>query len=152
MNTDFQARDPNYVDKVRHSFGQQDIMKTINASIGEVQPGRVEISFPYAKPLTQQHDFIHGGIVSTVLDSACGYAAFSLMPEDAGVLTIEFKVNLLAPAAGEHFVAIGKVKKPGRTVTVSDGEMYAHTGDKTRLIATMTCTLMSIHGRENIRN
>ena len=145
MNSKFKITDLNYKEKVIDSFNHQDVMQTINASIVDVQPGLVEITFPYDKSLTQQHDFIHGGIVSTVLDSACGYSAFSLMPADSGILTIEFKVNLLSPAKGEWFQAIGKVKKPGRTITVSDGEMYAYHGDNKKLIATMVGTMMTIN-------
>ena len=113
MVKEFKIHDPDYKQKVITSFNRQQVMNTINASIGEILPGYVEIDFPFHQSLTQQHGFIHGGIVSTVLDSACGYSAFSLMPVDAGVLTIEFKVNLLSPAKGERFRAIGKVTKPG---------------------------------------
>ena len=144
MTASFQIKDPNYRQRVIQSFDRQDVMHTINAVIDSISPGLVEISFPYHQSLTQQHDFIHGGIISTVLDSACGYSAFSLMPVDAGVLTIEFKVNLLSPAKGQHFKAIGKVKKPGKTITVSEGEMYAYTGDNEKLIATMVATMMTI--------
>jgi uncharacterized protein (TIGR00369 family) len=110
-----------------------------------VLPGRVEISFPYDRSLTQQHGFIHAGIISTVLDSACGYSAFSLMPINTGVLTVEFKVNLLSPAKGERFKAIAEVKKPGKTISVATGEMYAVSGENCKLIATMTATLMTIN-------
>ena len=95
-------------------------MKTVNASILAIRPGEIELEFPYQSNLTQQHGFIHAGIVSTVLDTACGYAAFSLMPENAAVLTIEFKVNLLSPAKGERFRAVGKVKKLGKNITVTE--------------------------------
>jgi len=141
----FKISDPNYKQKVIDSFNRQDVMHTINAKLLDVQPGFVEISFPYSKSLTQQHDFIHAGIVSTVIDSACGYSAFSLMPEDAGILTIEFKVNLLSPAKGDWFQAIGKVKKPGRTITVAEGEMFAYQGEDKKLIATMVGTLMTMN-------
>ncbi len=141
----FKVSDPNYKQKVIDSFNRQDVMNTINAKMVDVQPGYVEITLPYSKELTQQHDFIHAGIVSTVVDSACGYSAFTLMPEDAGILTIEFKVNLLSPAKGEWFQAIGKVKKPGRMITVSEGEMFAYQGESKKLIATMVGTLMTIN-------
>ncbi len=95
-----------YKEKVIESFNRQGAMKTINASILAIRPGEIELEFPYQSNLTQQHGFIHAGIVSTVLDTACGYAAFSLMPENAAVLTIEFKVNLLSPAKGE--LKVGK--------------------------------------------
>ena len=148
MVNKFIVSDPNYKQKVIDSFNRQDIMHTINATIADVQPGYVEITFPYSKSLTQQHDFIHAGVVSTVVDSACGYSAFSLMPEDAGILTIEFKVNLLAPAKGDWFQAFGRVKKPGRTITVSEGELYAHQGESKKLVATMVGTLMTINDPE----
>ena len=101
--------------------------------------------------MTQQHGFLHAGVVSTALDSACGYAAFSLMPEDAAVLTIEFKINLLAPAKGERFRMEGRVLKPGRTITVCEGRAYALQDQKETLIATMNCTLMTVMGRTDIR-
>ena len=106
---------------------------------------------PYSAALTQQHGFLHAGVISTALDSACGYAAFSLMPEDAGVLTIEFKVNLLAPGKGERFLFRGSVTKPGRTIIVADGQAYAFGADgEAKLIATMTGTMMTVTGREGI--
>ena len=127
-------------------------MKTVGASIMQVSPGKVAIQFGFDSALTQQHGFIHAGIVSTVLDSACGYAAFSLMPDDAAVLTIEFKINLLSPAMGEWFEAIGRVKKPGRNITVTEGELYAHQGKDKKLVASMVGTMMAVFDREHIRN
>ena len=127
-------------------------MKTVGASIMKVSAGEVSIQFPFDPDLTQQHGFIHAGIVSTVLDSACGYAAFSLMPDDAAVLTIEFKINLLSPARGEWFEAIGSVKKPGRNITVTEGELYAHQGDTRKMVASMVGTMMAVYGRDQIDN
>jgi len=138
--------------KVRDSFNRQEVMKTVNASIISVKPGQVELEFLPLSSLTQQHGFIHAGIVSTVLDSACGYAAFSLMEKDSAVLTIEFKVNLLSPAKGDKFIAIGTVKKSGRTITVAEGELFAFTGEQKKLVATMTGTIMSVVDREDIKN
>lgn len=126
-------------------------MKTVGASLTGVAPGEVVIEFPFDSKLTQQHGFIHAGIVSTVLDSACGYAAFSLMPADAAVLTIEYKVNLLSPARGERFEAIGQVKKPGRNITVTEGEIYAHQGDSKKLVASMVGTMMAVFDRDQIK-
>lgn len=126
-------------------------MKTVGASLTGVAPGEVVIEFPFNSKLTQQHGFIHAGIVSTVLDSACGYAAFSLMPADAAVLTIEYKVNLLSPARGERFEAIGRVKKPGRNITVAEGEIYAHQGDSKKLVASMVGTMMAVFDRDQIQ-
>ncbi len=148
----FIPRDNAFESKVRDSFNRQEVMKTVNASIISVKPGQVELEFLHLPSLTQQHGFIHAGIVSTVLDSACGYAAFSLMAKDSEVLTIEFKVNLLSPAKGDKFIAIGTVKKSGRTITVAEGELFAFTGEQKKLIATMTGTIMSIVDREGINN
>ena len=125
MNSKFKPG-TGYKDKIIVSFNRQGVMKTINASILAIRPGEIEMEFPYQSHLTQQHGFIHAGIVSTVLDIACDYAAFSLMPENAAVLTIEFKVNLLSPAKGDRFRAVGKVKKPGKNITVTEGELFSH--------------------------
>ncbi|TCD13515.1 PaaI family thioesterase [Oricola cellulosilytica] len=127
-------------------------MRTIGAVLDAVGAGSVEIVVPYDLKLTQQHGFLHGGIVAAVLDSACGYAALSTMTPDAGILTIEFKVNLLAPAEGDRFRFVGTVVKPGRTITVSDGAAFALRDGAEKKIATMTATLMAIHGRANIRD
>ncbi len=142
---------PNFEERVRNSFARQQAMTTIGAVLTQVTPGTVEIEMPYSVALSQQHGFLHAGILSTALDSACGYAAFSLMPENAGVLTIEFKVNLLAPGKGERFLFRGSVTKPGRTIIVADGQAYAINADgAAKLIATMTGTIMTITGREGI--
>ncbi|WP_163266419.1 PaaI family thioesterase [Chelativorans alearense] len=139
---DFEAR-------VRASFARQKAMETIGAKLTVVTPGVVEIEMPHAERFTQQHGFLHAGVISMALDSACGYAAYSLMPADAGVLTIEFKVNLLAPGRGERFLFRGTVTKPGRTIIVADGQAYAYDGEA-KLIATMTGTMMSVVGRRGI--
>jgi uncharacterized protein (TIGR00369 family) len=149
--SDFIPQDPDYINKVTDSFQRQNAMATIGTRIEKLEPGLVELAFDYDASLTQQHGFIHAGIVSTVMDSACGYAGFSLMPENTAVLTIEFKVNLLAPAQGESFVAVGKVKKPGRTITVADGELYAIKDGQRKLVATMTGTLMTIANRDDVK-
>lgn len=143
-DADFEAR-------VRASFDRQKAMKTLGAELTSVTPGTVEIEMPHNGDFTQQHGFLHAGAISMALDSACGYAAYSLMPADAGVLTIEFKVNLLAPGRGERFLFRGSVTKPGRTIIVADGQAYAYDGeDNARLIATMTGTMMTIVGRQGI--
>ena len=137
--------------RVRASFARQKVMATIGAELTSVTPGVVEIELPYDETLTQQHGFLHAGIISAALDSACGYAAYSLMPADAAVLTIEFKVNLLAPGKGERFLFRGSVTKPGRTIIVADGQAYAFgDGGEAKLIATMTGTMMTITGRQGI--
>ncbi|MDP3619985.1 MAG: PaaI family thioesterase [Ramlibacter sp.] len=148
----FEPRDADFVNRVRASFERQAAMKTIGASLTKVAPGVVWIEMPWAEPLTQQHGFLHAGMVATALDSACGYCAFTLMPLDAAVLTIEYKINLLAPAKGDRFRMEGQVIKPGRTVTVAEGRAYAIDGGQEKLIATMGCTLMAVVGREGIRH
>ena len=107
---------------------------------------------PFSQHITQQHGFIHGGVITSALDSACGYAALTLMPADAGVLTIELKCNMLAPAQGEHFEFIGKVRKAGRTITVVEGDGFAHNQANRKLIATMTATMMVITGSDTVKN
>jgi uncharacterized protein (TIGR00369 family) len=152
MSSQFEPKDAGYKEKVIESFERQEVMKTLNASVQTVRPGEVELKLPYQQNLTQQHGFIHAGIVSTVLDSACGYAAFSLMPEKAAVLTIEFKINLLSPAKGDWFRAVGKVKKSGKNITVTEGELFSHADGQEKLVATMVGTIMSVYDRDGIEN
>ncbi len=148
-----EPRDPDFAPRVRASFARQAAMDTLGAALESVEAGRVVIGLPFSARLTQQHGFLHAGMVATALDSACGYAAATLMPADAGVLTIEFKINLMAPAAGQRFRMVGQVVKPGRTVTFTEGQAWAiddQGGEK--LIASMTATLMTVTGREGIRH
>ena len=152
MSLQFEPKDAGYKEKVIESFERQEVMKTLNASVQTVRPGKVELKLPYQQNLTQQHGFIHAGIVSTVLDSACGYAAFSLMPEKAAVLTIEFKINLLSPAKGDWFRAVGKVKKSGKNITVTEGELFSYADGREKLVATMVGTIMSVYDRDGIEN
>jgi len=149
---EFKPKDPAYVARVQDSFALQGAMATIGAQLVQVQPGRVTIELAWAAALSQQHGFLHAGMVATALDSACGYAGFTLMPADAGVLTIEFKINLLAPAKGQRFRMVGQVIKPGRTVTVTEGRAYAIDNGHEKLVATMGATLMTITGREDVKN
>jgi len=142
------AEDDLYAKKVSEGFSQQEVMRTIGVNIVSIEPGKVELKFAHNAKLTQQHGFIHGGIVTTVLDSACGYAAFSLMPKDSAVLTVEFKTNFMSPARGDEFHAIGYVKKAGKTITVADGELCTLQNDQKKLVATMTATLIAIPNRE----
>ena len=148
----FEPRDPQYAARVKASFARQDAMKTIGATLASVQPGIVEIEMPWAQALTQQHGFLHAGMVATGLDSACGYAGFSLMPADAAVLTVEYKINLLAPAQGQRFRMVGEVVKPGRTLTIVEGKAYAIEDGNEKLIATMNATLMALFGREGVHH
>ena len=147
----FEPRNPLYEQRVRDSFALQGVMHHMGAQLGLIAPGAVDIELTWAKELTQQHGFLHAGVVSVALDSACGYAAFTLMVPEAEVLTIEFKINLLAPAQGERFRMEGRVLKPGRTITVCEGRAYALHGGGEKLIATMGCTLMAIAGRADVR-
>jgi uncharacterized protein (TIGR00369 family) len=134
-------------DRVRHSFARQKVMATIGASLDAVERGAVTISMPPNPDLAQQHGYLHAGIIATIADSACGYAALSLMPDDAAVLSIEFKANMLAPADGERFIARGKVIKPGRTIMVCDATVHAVREGREKLVATMTGTMMVVQGR-----
>ena len=147
----FQPQDPQFEQRVRGSFERQAAMKTIGARLAVIEPGRVVIELPYSPALTQQHGFMHAGMIATALDSACGYAAFSLMPHDAGVLTIEYKINLVAPGKGQVFRMEGLVVKPGRTITVVEGRAFAIDEGSEKLIATMTATEMAITGRDDVK-
>lgn len=141
--------DPGYAERVRASFERQAVMRLIGAQLESVEPGAVTIVMQHRPELTQQHGFVHAGIVATALDSACGYAASTLMPADAGVLTIEFKVNLLAPARGPAFRFEGRVTKAGRTISVVDGRALQGGSE---LFATMTATIMTVQGRAGIQH
>jgi uncharacterized protein (TIGR00369 family) len=143
----FQPADADYAQRVRDSFSKMRIMQTMNVRLGRVTPGEVEIIAPYLQDFTQQHGFLHAGAISTLLDTACGYAAFSLMPPEAAVLSIEFKVNLLSPGQGDRFCFIGSVVKSGRTISNVRGEAYSLSGESEKLIATMDATMMTVLGR-----
>lgn len=140
---------PDFEARTRASFARQAAMATLGITLERAEPGLVELTLMHRPDLTQQHGFLHAGIVSTALDSACGYAAFTLMPADAAVLTIEFKVNLLAPARGPRLRIEGQVVKAGRTISVVDARAWqrgpADAADT--LVATMTATVMTVLGR-----
>ena len=138
--------------RVRDSFSRQQAMTTIGASILAVRSGEVEIVLPFAQALTQQHGFIHAGITAMIADTACGYAALSLMPADAAVLTTEFKVNLLAPARGERLTAIGRVVRPGRTLMVCLGEVFAEDAGRRKQVALMTASMMVVETGTGLRD
>jgi uncharacterized protein (TIGR00369 family) len=146
----FEPQDPQFEARVRRSFARQRALATLGATLVRVVPGEVEIHLPFRPELAQQHGFLHAGFSTAVVDTACGYAALTLMPAGAAVLTIEFKVNLLAPGEGEHFVATGRVVKPGRTVTVCSGEVEAVHGGERRTVALMQATMMSVQGRAGL--
>lgn len=148
--TAFTPKDPNFAERVRASFARQTLMTTIGARLTSVSPGEVEIALPFRDDLVQQHGFLHGGIVAAILDAACGYAALTLMPEGAAVLTVEYKVNFLSPAAGDHMLARGRVTKPGRTITVCAGEGFGVKDHKEKLVAMMLATMTRLSDRNLI--
>lgn len=147
---EFQPSGVDYEGRVRESFTRQIVMQTIGARLVRVEPGIVEIDLPFRADLTQQHGFLHAGIVATVLDSACGYAAFSLMPADAAVLSIEFKVNLLSPAKGEFLRAHGEVKRAGRNITVCTADALVFEEGGSKVVATMLATMMCIRDGKSL--
>lgn len=140
--TIFELRDPNALDLVRQGFKRQPIMHDLGARLLSVAPGMVQIEMDFKNSLTQQHGFLHAGILTTLLDSACGFAAFSLMPPGSEVLSVEFKVNFLAPARGDRFIASGQVVKPGRTLFICQGEMTALTATARVSVALMQATMI----------
>ena len=144
----FQPRDPNYAQRVRASFGLQHAMSLIGAEMVLVEPGYVEIHLPHKPEITQQHGFIHGGVVGMIADSAAGYAANTLTPSDASVLTVEYKMNLVAPADGQRLVARGEVVRPGRTLIVTRADVYAIRDEQWTLCAIMQQTIMVMHGKK----
>lgn len=134
-----------FADDVERSFARQSIMNLLGATLSKVEPGVIEITLPYRADLTQQHGYLHAGVVTTIADSACGYAAYTLMPAGSEVLSVEFKVNLLRPAQGETFVARAEVIKAGKTLTVVRADVFALTGEGEReLVATMQGTMMCL--------
>ena len=145
-----EASNPAFADEVRQSFAKQAIMGLIGGELIRVEPGVVEIKIAYRSDLTQQDGYVHAGIVTTIADSACGYAAYSLMPPQSDVLAVEFKVNLLRPAKGDTFVARAEVIKPGKTLTVVRADVVALSGeDERRLVATMLGTMMLLPRRSD---
>ena len=137
-------------DRIRTSFDKQGLMETLGARLARVAPGEVEIEITPHAGISQQHGFVHAGAVSAIADSAAGYAALTLMPPDAGVLTTEFKINLLAPAAGDRLIAQGRVVKAGKTLTLSQSEVFAEKDGTRRLVALLTATLMTLQGRAGV--
>ncbi|SCY73184.1 PaaI family thioesterase [Microvirga guangxiensis] len=143
-------KDPDFETRVRGSFAKQGLMETLGASIARVLPGQVDIVLPPSPAVSQQHGFVHAGAVASIADSAAGYAALTLMPPGAGVLTAEFKINLLAPAVGDSIVARGKVIRAGRTLTLAQTDVFAGREGQEKLIAMLTATLMTIEGRAGV--
>jgi uncharacterized protein (TIGR00369 family) len=143
----FEPRNPEFRVIATDTFERQRAMHTLGISIARMEPGEVDLAMPYSAELTQQNGFVHAGVITAALDSACGIAAFTLMPAGTDILTVEFKTNLLAPAKGERFVFRAAVVKPGRTLTICEARAYAvHNGVET-LIATMSATMMALPRR-----
>lgn len=146
----FEPVDDNYHDRISDSFARQGLMETLGATLESVQPGLVEIAMPFSNSLSQQHGFFHAGGIGSIVDTAGGYAGASLFGPNDGVLTVEFKLNLLAPADGDRLVAFGKVVKSGRTLTVTQGEVFVEKEGERKLCALMQQTLMRIVNRPDI--
>ena len=143
----FVAKDPDYAQRVRSSFARQGAMTLIGAAMTELAPGYCAIAIQPHPEILQQHGYVHAGIVATLVDSAGGFAGFTLFPSDSSVLTVEFKLNLLAPATGDRLVAEGFVVKPGRTLVITRGEVHAEKGGQRTLVAMMQQTLIVMHGK-----
>lgn len=140
-----QPLNSSYRADVQSSFERQSIMNLIGAELTRVEPGKVEITLPFRQDLTQQNGYLHAGIITTIADSACGYAAYTLMPADSGVLSVEFKVNLMRPAMGKKFVAVAEVLKAGRSLTVVRADVTGHTHDgEIQLVAAMQGTMICL--------
>lgn len=140
----FETADPNFRDRVRAGFEAQALMKTLGAKLTKIEPGEARLEMPFNEAFSQQDGFLHAGAVTSIADSACGFAAFSLMKPDERVLSVEFKMNLLRPAKGERFIAVGRVVKAGRTLTVCSGEVTAVSGDTEKLIAMIQATMIAV--------
>ncbi|HEU0026083.1 MAG TPA: PaaI family thioesterase [Ktedonobacterales bacterium] len=147
MASEFEPRNPEFEALVRDSFAKQQVMALIGAEMTTVEPGAVEITLPTRDDLTQQHGFVHAGIVTTIVDSACGYAALTLAPASSDVLTIEYKVNFMEPASGERLIARGRVLRAGRTITVCAGDVSAVRDGREQPVATMLATMRIMPGR-----
>ena len=147
----FTPLDPDYEARTRASFANQGAMAHLGAVLEVVQPGHVEISLPFRAQLSQQHGFFHAGIIATIADSAGGYAGFTLFPSDGGVLTVEFKINLMAAADGERALAIGDVIRSGRTLTVCRIDAFVEKAGERSHCATGTQTLMCLVGRAGVK-
>ena len=144
----FEPRNPDFRRIATDTFGRQQAMRTLGFTIARLEPGEVDLAMDYSPALTQQNGFVHAGVITAGLDTACGIAAFTLMPAGSDVLTVEFKTNLLAPASGTRFIFRAEVIKPGRTLTIAEARAYAIRDGGEHLIATMTGTLMAMQRRE----
>lgn len=151
MTQEHRPRFDGWDQKVRDSFAKQNAMQSLGIKIVDLSPGRLTLSMPFDDRFAQQHGFVHAGIITTALDSCCGYAAHSLMDEDASVLSIEFKSNFLSPARGSTFLFRAEVVKSGRTISVADATAYALNAGEEKPIATMTATLMTVKNRPDVK-
>ena len=133
------------MERIRQSFERQGLMRTLGASLESIEPGTVTVACPFDERLTQQHGLLHGGVLASVIDVACGYAALTMMPEDREVLTVEFKIHFLKPAKTDRLIAVGQVLQAGRTLTVCEGSVFDAT--RTRVLARMTATMMSVEAK-----
>jgi uncharacterized protein (TIGR00369 family) len=143
----FQPPDADYARRIRDSFERQGLMHHLGARLVELRPGLVEIRVPYRAEITQQHGYFHAGVSGAIADSACGYAAYTLMPEDSSVLTVEYKMNLLAPADGEELIARARVIRSGRTLKICAADIYARKSDAEVHCATMLATILCLFGK-----
>lgn len=150
MLTAFKPLDSRFDQRVRESFAKQQLMATLGATLDRVEPGEIDIRLPVRPEISQQHGFVHAGAIAAIADSACGYAAFSLMGADSGVLAVEFKINLLAPGAGDYLVARGRVVRAGRTLTVCQADVVAMTNGEEKQVALMQGTIMNVQGRDGV--
>lgn len=151
MTARFEASDPDFAARVRDSFARQPFMAKIGALLTAIEPGSCEVTLPYDESVTQQHGFFHGGVIGTIADNAAGYAAYSLMPAGSSVLTVEFKLSLLAPGRGDRLAARAEVLRPGRTLTVAQVHVFACNGGTETLCASALETLMCLDGKSDER-
>ncbi len=147
----FEPQDPAFEARIRASFARQAYMAMIGATMTEAAPGEVTLVVPIRPELTQQHGFLHGGVIGAMIDTACGFAASSLMAPDVGVLTVEYKVNFVASGVGDTLRATARVRKAGRTVTFVEGEAHAVSAGASKLVATMQATMMTVRDRPDVR-
>src|SRR2546428_2628734 len=144
----FAVQDPEFETSVRRSFDDLTLMRTVGARLHSVAPGEVEIDLPVRDDLTQHHGYLAGAVLTAIVDIACGYAAMTLMPSGASVLTVEYKVNFLSPAQGDRMVARGRVVRPGRTLTVCSGDVTAIVGGNEKIVATMLATMATVNRQD----
>lgn len=147
--TTFSARDPDFEPRVRDSFARQQVMSFLGAALDDIAPGYTQISLPYRPELSQQHGYFHGGIVGTIADSAAGYAGYTLMAADSSVLTVEYKLNLMAPADGDVLIARGRVLRPGKNLVVTQADVFVDKQGAEKQCGVLLQTLMCLHKRSD---